>query len=99
MPKSNAPTRRRHPPKVAPASAIGDPITIRGRLALLGWASVEAWAAAHGYERTMASYCIRTWGNRTDRQPHGGISRALMSDLRETLANNKRPTQTCAETN
>lgn len=99
MDKSNAASARRHPPKVASPSVIGDSVTVRGRLALLGWASVEAWARAHGYERKMAHYCIRTWGNRSDRQPHGGISRALMRDLRETLANGKRPATACTEAN
>lgn len=99
MVKSNAPSTRRHPPKVATPSVIGDSVTVRGRLALLGWTSVEAWARAHGYERKMASYCIRTWGNRSDRQPHGGISRALMRDLRDTLESQKRPESSGARGN
>jgi hypothetical protein len=70
---------------------VGDRITVRGKLALLGWPSVDAWARAHGYERKMASYCVGTWGNRIDRHPHGGISRAVMHDLRVTLAEGRRP--------
>jgi hypothetical protein len=61
-------------------------VTVRGRLALLGWPSLEAWAQAHGYRAQMARYCVVTWGNRADKKPHGGIARALMRDLRATLS-------------
>jgi hypothetical protein len=91
MVKINASQRQSMRGKAALPSALGDAITVRGKLALLGWPSVESWAKAHGYQRAMANYCIRTWGQRTDRQPHGGISRQLMRDLRETLATGRRP--------
>jgi hypothetical protein len=87
----NAKPRRHHPQTGDTVRPLGDPLSVRGQLALLGWESVSAWAAAHGYERLMAAYCIRTWGNRVDRRPHGGIARALMADLRRTLVEGKRP--------
>lgn len=87
----NATRSNRHPQTGEPAQPLGTPLTVRGRLALLGWTSIDTWAKAHGYERKTASYCIRTWGNRTDRRPHGGISRALMADLHATLAKGLRP--------
>lgn len=65
---------------------IGDVLSIRGQLHLLGWTSFNAWAQAHGYKRGSVSAAVRTWGLRTDRAPHGGISRAVMRDLRTTLA-------------
>ena len=65
---------------------IGDVLTIRGKLQLLGWTSFTAWATAHGYKRGSVSAAVRTWGQRTDRAPHGGISRAVMRDLRQTIA-------------
>ena len=65
---------------------IGDPLSIRGRLHLLGWKSFNAWGVAHGYKAGSVRAAVRTWGERTDRAPHGGISRAVMRDLRTTLA-------------
>lgn len=64
---------------------LGDSLSIRGRLHLLGWESLNAWAKAHGYQRGTVSAVIHTWGQRTDRAPHGGISRAVLQDLRDTL--------------
>ena len=96
MTKRNAQITRNPPKKMPDGSmeAIGNPITVRGKLALLGWPSLMDWAIAHGYTRCMAYYVVKTWGMRTDRrQPHGGIARQLMNDLRETLANGKRPEQ------
>lgn len=87
MEKSNAKQRQR-PPQ---AEVLGDVVTVRGRLALLGWKSIAAWAHAYGYERQMVSYTVRTWAQRTDRRPHGGLSRAVMRDLRETLSLGIRP--------
>ncbi len=93
MDKRNATSRRQHPRSGAVVTPIGDPLTVRAKLALLGWPSLHAWARAHGYDRNMATYCVATWANRADRLPHGGISRALMRDLRETLEMGKRPDQ------
>lgn len=70
---------------------LGDVLSIRGQLHLLGWASFNAWAQAHGYKRGSVSAAVRTWGLRTDRAPHGGISRAVMRDLRSTLTQGIRP--------
>ena len=70
---------------------IGDVLSIRGKLHLLGWTSFNAWAQAHGYKRGSVSAAVRTWGLRTDRAPHGGISRAVMRDLRVTLAQGVGP--------
>lgn len=73
---------------------IGDILSIRGKLHLLGWKSFTAWANAHGYKRTAVSAAVRAWGQRTDRAPHGGISRAVMHDLRQTLTEGLRPQET-----
>lgn len=70
---------------------LGDSLSIRGRLHLLGWESMNAWAKAHGYQRGTVSAVIHTWGLRTDRAPHGGISRAVLQDLRATLEQGIRP--------
>lgn len=70
---------------------IGDVLSIRGQLHLLGWTSFNAWAQAHGYKRGSVSAAVRTWGLRTDRAPHGGISRAVIRDLRTTLAEKVGP--------
>lgn len=65
---------------------VGDVLSIRGRLHLLGWTSFNAWGKAHGYDRRSVSAAVRLWGLRTDRAPHGGITRGVMRDLRATLA-------------
>ena len=70
---------------------LGDSLSIRGRLHLLGWESLNAWAKAYGYQRGTVSAVIRTWGLRIDRAPHGGISRAVLQDLRTTLDQGVRP--------
>ncbi len=70
---------------------IGDALSIRGQLHLLGWASFDAWARAHGYKSGSVRAAVRTWGLRTDRAPHGGISRSVIRDLRTTLAMGVRP--------
>lgn len=76
---------------------IGDRTTVRGKLALLGWHSLREWALAHGYDRQLAAYTIKTWGNRTDRKPHGGLTRQVMRDLRETLSTGKTPEMHAAQ--
>lgn len=70
---------------------IGDVLSIRGQLHLLGWTSFTAWAKAHGYKRQAVSAAVIAWGQRTDRAPHGGISRAVMRDLRQTIAQRVGP--------
>ncbi|MCU0963576.1 MAG: hypothetical protein MUF08_00630 [Burkholderiaceae bacterium] len=82
MTQSNAKTQAPN----LPASPVGDLRTVRAKLVLAGWPTMKAWAEAHGYQRGTVSYAIRSWGMRTDRQPHGGLARAVMGDLRRTLA-------------
>lgn len=92
MPNRNAQAAgSRHPKSVGVIEPLGTAVVVRGKLALLGWPSVAAWARAHGYLPVMADHTVRVWGNRTDRTPHGGISRALMRDLRETLGTGRGP--------
>ena len=67
------------------------PLALKGRLALLGWRSLAAWAKAHGYGDALALHVVKNWAGRTDRTPHGGLSRALLHDLRETLAQGRTP--------
>lgn len=73
---------------------LGNALSIRGKLHLLGWRSFDVWAQANGYKAGTVRTTVRTWGERTDRTPHGGISRDVMRDLRLTLAKNIRPTST-----
>ena len=75
------------------AEPLGSTLTVRAKLALLGWRSLDAWARAHGYEESMPGYVVRTWGNRTDKKPHGGISRSVMRDLRRTFSRGIGPDQ------
>lgn len=65
--------------------ALGDALTIRAKLMLLGWASLNEWGRAFGHKSGCMHTTINTWGHRTDRTPHGGLSRAVMADLRATL--------------
>lgn len=89
MQKTNSQAPRPPSPKGG-LEATGDNLAVRGRLALLGWPSLAAWADAMGYDPQMVRITIKQWGNRTDREPHGGIGRALMRDLRRTLAEEVR---------
>ena len=70
---------------------LGDMLSIRARLMLLGWANMASWARAHGYTHQASCYVVRTWGQRPNRAPHGGINQALLRDLRATLAQGTRP--------
>lgn len=74
--------------------ALGDPTTVRGRLALLGWKSLSAWAKAHGYDRTHVDYAVRTWGKPDHgkaRSCYGGITLAILRDLAATITHSRRP--------
>ena len=95
MPQSNA----KHMPPHPPSSEIGTLQTVKARLVLLGWPSMLAWAEAHGYERCTVSYTIKTWGRRTDKRPHGGISKNVLRDLRATLDGNLKPADVPARNN
>lgn len=86
MPKNESLTT-----KLIKNEPLGDVLAIRGQLHLLGWTSFTAWATAHGYKRGSVSAAVRMWGERTDRAPHGGISRAVMRDLRQTITEGVRP--------
>ena len=73
---------------------LGDPTVLRGRLALLGWRSLSAWARSHGYCRNLTLHVVSAWGRPGQmkrRVPHGGITRAILSDLVATLAEQRRP--------
>ena len=75
---------------------LGDSITVRGRLALLGWPSLAAWAKANGYRRDAVMVAIRVWGRpRMDSRkgPHGHITKAIVRDLRATILEGRRPAQ------
>ena len=76
---------------------VGDVITVRGKLALLGWPSMRVWARAHGYPHGTVRQTVYRWGMRDDRPPHGGIARAVMRDLRNTLETAKRPDQATSQ--
>lgn len=74
---------------------LGDPTVLRGRLALLGWRSLSAWARAHGHCRSLTQRAVAVWGGHAADRPrralHGGITRAILSDLVATLAEQRRP--------
>ena len=72
---------------------LGTVLAVRVRLMQLGWKSMSAWAVAYGYERGSVQAVVKTWGERTDRTPLGGIARAVMRDLRTTLAEGRSPGQ------
>lgn len=81
----------RLPPGV---ETLGDPVTVRGRLAMLGWKSLSAWAHAHGYPRQYVDHAVRTWGrpgHGKKRACYGGITLAILRDLATTLAEQRRP--------
>lgn len=73
--------------------ALGTVLAVRVRLMQLGWKSLSAWAVAYGYDRASVQAAVKTWGQRTDKTPHGGIARAVMRDLRLTLAQGVTPQQ------
>lgn len=64
---------------------LGTRLEIRARLMTLGWPHVSAWCEAYGYKRTSVDAVIKTWGQRSDRAPHGGLSRLVVRDLRATM--------------
>ena len=72
---------------------LGTVLAVRVRLMQLGWKSMSAWAVAYGYERGSVQAVVKTWGQRTDRRPLGGIARAVMRDLRSTLELGLTPEQ------
>jgi hypothetical protein len=73
------------------SEALGDALAIRAKLMLLGWASLNEWGRAFGHKSGCLHTTVNTWGHRTDRTPHGGLSRAVMADLRATLTQGIRP--------
>jgi hypothetical protein len=72
---------------------LGTVLAVRLRLMQLGWNSLSAWGEAHGYPRGSVRAAVLTWGQRTDKTPHGGIARAVMRDLRTTLELGLTPEQ------
>ncbi len=66
--------------------AIGNMQQVRTQLMLRGYRSVEEWAQSRGYISASVRRAIYDWGQREDREPHGGITRQIMADLRKTLA-------------
>jgi len=63
---------------------IGDFSSVRRRLMMRGWHSVEEWARCHGYMPGTARRVIYDWGLR-DKEPLGGIGRQIMAALRAEL--------------
>lgn len=74
------------------SAPLGDNLAIRARLLTLGWPSLAEWSRKHGYKNPTVVIVMRTWGQRTDRTPHGGISRAIVRDLRTTMTQGIGPT-------
>jgi hypothetical protein len=73
---------------------LSDPVAVRGRLALLGWPSLSAWAKAHGFCRNHTRYVVTTWGQPRPsgrRAPYGGVTLAIAHELTSTLIEQRRP--------
>lgn len=64
---------------------LGTADCIRIKLREAGYRSISSWAVSHGYKPATARRVIYVWGQRSDREPHGGIARALIRDLRHSL--------------
>lgn len=64
---------------------LGEPLAVRARLMTLGWHNLTEWARAHGHNPVTVYSVVRIWGQRSDRIPHGGLSRAVVKDLRATM--------------
>ena len=68
---------------------LGDLLSISGRLQLLGWRSVAAWAKAHDFDPITTRVVIYRWGLKSD-EPRGGLSRMIMRELRATIEEGRR---------
>lgn len=92
MDETNANQGAQIPPKRVNLELVplGTSTEVRGRLALLGWKSLNHWAEVHGYVPVTARSVVRVWVER-NKIPHGGIARHLMAALRQTLETGKRP--------
>ena len=65
---------------------LGDTLDVYAKLVRVGYGSIKDWADKHGYKPVTVYRVIHVWGNRTDKEPHGGLAREIMRRLRETLA-------------
>lgn len=65
--------------------AIGNMQQVRMQLMLRGYRSVEEWSQRKGHISASVRRAIYDWGQRDDREPHGGITRQIMADLRKTM--------------
>lgn len=73
---------------------LGDPESVCGRLALLGWPSLRSWAMAHGHSRQMVFVTVRKWGKPRSSgrcAPHGRLTQTIIRDLLATMAEGRRP--------
>lgn len=64
---------------------LGDINQVRARLLLRGFGSVATWAERNGYVPATVRRSVYVWGSRGDKEPHGGISRQIMRDLRRDI--------------
>ncbi len=64
---------------------LGEPLAVRARLMTLGWPNLTVWAHAHGHKPVTVYSVVKIWGQRSDRAPHGGLSRVVVRDLRATM--------------
>lgn len=60
-------------------------IDFKGKLREKG-DSLRAFALRNGFMPRTVYVTVERWGNRTDRQPHGGFGRQIMALLRKELA-------------
>jgi hypothetical protein len=47
--------------------------------------SLYDFAKRHGYVYRTVCITVQRWGRRTDRQPHGGLARQIMAELKIEL--------------
>jgi hypothetical protein len=69
---------------------LGDALSVRARLYLLGWPSVAQWANNHGYAEGTVREVLRRWSHKKC-EPLGGVSRDIMRDIRKTLQDEITP--------
>ena len=49
-----------------------------------------AWSRGRGYNYRTVHTAVKRWAGRTDRMPHGGTSRQIMSDLASYVDDGQR---------
>lgn len=72
------------PPVRTEITGLCDAAAIKRALRTRG-TSLSGWARTHGYEPRTVRLAVQRWAGRTDRTPHGGLSRRIMAQLTTEL--------------